>query len=48
VFVPLAAGVTLLGLLGAGGLHPDVVAYATGFASGLALGAGTRAPGGEP
>jgi membrane associated rhomboid family serine protease len=39
VFVPLAAGATLLALFGAGGLHTDVVAHATGFAAGLALGA---------
>jgi rhomboid protease GluP len=39
VFVPLAAGVTLLGLFGAGGLRTDVVAHATGFAAGLILGA---------
>jgi len=39
VFVPLAAGATLLGLFGAGGLQTDVVAHATGFAAGLALGA---------
>jgi membrane associated rhomboid family serine protease len=37
VFVPLAAGVALLGLFGAGGLHTDVVAHATGFAAGLAM-----------
>jgi membrane associated rhomboid family serine protease len=39
LFVPLAAGVTLLGLFGAGGLRTDVVAHATGFAAGLILGA---------
>ena len=39
VFVPLAAGVTLLGLFGAGGLHTDVMAHATGFVAGLVLGA---------
>ena len=38
VFVPLAAGVTLLGLFGAGGLRTDVVAHVTGFAAGLVLG----------
>ncbi len=38
VLVPLAAGVALLGLFGAGGLHADVTAHATGFAAGLALG----------
>ena len=36
--VPLAAGVALLGLYGTGGLHTDLTAHATGFASGLALG----------
>jgi len=41
VFVPLAAGVTLLGLFGAGGMRTDVVAHATGFAAGLVLGAST-------
>lgn len=40
VFVPLASGITLLGLFGAGGLHTDVVAHATGFAAGFVLGAG--------
>jgi len=39
VSVPLAAGVTLLGLFGAGGLHTDVMAHATGFVAGLVLGA---------
>jgi membrane associated rhomboid family serine protease len=39
VFVPLAAGATLLGLFGAGGFRTDVLAHATGFAAGLALGA---------
>jgi membrane associated rhomboid family serine protease len=39
LLVPLAAGVTLLGLFGAGGLRTDVVAHATGFAAGLVLGA---------
>jgi membrane associated rhomboid family serine protease len=39
VLVPLAAGVALLGLFGAGGLHTDVVAHATGFGAGLVLGA---------
>jgi membrane associated rhomboid family serine protease len=48
---PLAAGMALLGLYGAGGLNIDVGAHAAGFASGLALGfaAGTAAPrAGEP
>jgi membrane associated rhomboid family serine protease len=39
VLVPLAAGVALLGLFGAGGLHTDVVAHANGFGAGLVLGA---------
>jgi rhomboid protease GluP len=38
VFAPLAAGITLLGLFGAGGLHIDVGAHATGFAAGLIWG----------
>jgi membrane associated rhomboid family serine protease len=38
VFAPLAAGVTLLGLFGAGGLHIDVGAHSTGFAAGLIWG----------
>jgi rhomboid protease GluP len=38
LFVTLAAGVTLLGLYGAGGTHTDVGAHVTGFAAGLALG----------
>ena len=42
VFVPLAAGATLLGLFGAGGLHTDVVAHVTGFAAGLAFGGTIR------
>lgn len=37
-FVPLAAGLTMLGLFGAGGLQIDVVAHATGFTVGVALG----------
>lgn len=45
MIVPLAAGVGVLGLFGAGGVEIDVLAHATGFASGLALGAiATRAP----
>jgi membrane associated rhomboid family serine protease len=40
VLAPLGAGVALLGLFGAGGLHTDVMAHATGFAAGLFLGAG--------
>jgi rhomboid protease GluP len=38
IFVPLAAGLTVLGLLGAGGQRVDVGAHLTGFAAGLALG----------
>ena len=38
VFVPLAAGLTLLGLFGAGNLRTDVGAHVTGFAAGLLLG----------
>lgn len=38
VFVPLAAGATLLGLFGAGGMEVDVGAHFTGFASGVLLG----------
>lgn len=41
VFGPLAAGTTLLGLLGAGGLHTDVGAHLAGFAAGLILGFAT-------
>jgi membrane associated rhomboid family serine protease len=46
VFAPLAAGITLLGLFGAGGLHVDVGAHATGFAAGLLWGfvAGATSP----
>jgi len=38
VFVPLAAGLTLLGLFGAGDMRTDVGAHVTGFAAGLVLG----------
>jgi rhomboid protease GluP len=38
MFVPLAAGLTVLGLYGAGGMHVDVLAHLMGFASGLGLG----------
>ncbi len=38
VFGPLAAGLTLLALFGAGGLHTDVGAHATGFSAGFVLG----------
>lgn len=35
---PLAAGLTLLGLFGAGGMQTDVVAHLTGFTAGMVLG----------
>lgn len=35
LFTPLAAGLTLLGLFGAGELHTDVAAHACGFAAGV-------------
>jgi rhomboid protease GluP len=38
MFVPLAAGLALLGLYGAGGLHTDVGAHVSGFMAGLAFG----------
>ena len=38
LFVPLASGLVVLGLFGAGGIEIDVLAHATGFAAGLALG----------
>jgi rhomboid protease GluP len=38
MFVPLAAGIALLGLFGAGGPHTDVGAHLAGFTAGLALG----------
>jgi len=38
VLGPLAAGLTLLGLYGAGEAHTDVGAHLTGFAAGLVLG----------
>ena len=38
VFAPLAAGVTLLALFGAGGRETDVGAHLAGFAAGLVLG----------
>lgn len=46
MLVPLAAGLAVLGLLGAGGVNIDVLAHATGFVSGLALGlaVGAAAP----
>jgi len=47
VLAPLAAGMALLGLYGAGGLNIDVGAHAAGFLAGLALGfvSWTPAPG---
>lgn len=38
MFVPLAAGLALLGLYGAGGQHTDVGAHVTGFLAGLGFG----------
>jgi membrane associated rhomboid family serine protease len=38
VFVPLAAGLTVLGLYGAGGVRIDVLAHIAGFVAGLLLG----------
>ena len=38
LFAPLAAGLTVLALYGAGGQEVDVVAHLTGFAAGLTLG----------
>ncbi len=38
LFVPVAAGLTVLGLYGAGDQRVDVVAHVTGFAAGLILG----------
>jgi membrane associated rhomboid family serine protease len=38
LFVPLAAGLTVLALHGAGGNQTDVVAHVTGFAAGLIMG----------
>lgn len=38
LFPPLAAGLVLLGLFGAGELHTDVAAHACGFAAGLICG----------
>jgi len=44
--LPLAAGVAVLGLFGAGGVNIDVLAHATGFGAGLLLGflTSARAP----
>ena len=44
VFAPLAAGLTLLALFGAGGLHTDVGAHLAGFAAGLGLGFAAALP----
>lgn len=38
LFVPLATGLTVLGLYGAGGQQVDVLAHLTGFAAGLGVG----------
>lgn len=38
MFTPLAAGIAVLGLLGAGGVNIDVLAHATGFMAGLIAG----------
>ncbi len=38
MFVPLGAGVSVLALYGAGGVHIDVVAHLTGFIAGLLIG----------
>ncbi|HVS52131.1 MAG TPA: rhomboid family intramembrane serine protease [Opitutaceae bacterium] len=38
ILIPLAAGLAVLGLYGAGGMQVDVLAHATGFAAGLLLG----------
>lgn len=48
MLVPLSAGLAVLGLFGAGGVNIDVLAHATGFASGLVAGfiAFTARPGG--
>ncbi len=42
LFVPFAAGFTVLALHGAGGLNIDVGAHVTGFAAGLAVGFGAE------
>lgn len=44
MFVPFAAGLTVLGLYGAGGVHVDVLAHLTGFAAGLGLGFAAALP----
>ena len=38
MFIPLAAGLTVLGLYGAGGVHVDVFAHLSGFTAGLIVG----------
>jgi membrane associated rhomboid family serine protease len=38
LWVPLASGLAVLGLFGAGGVNIDVLAHATGFGAGLAMG----------
>jgi membrane associated rhomboid family serine protease len=38
VFIPLASGVALLGIFGAGGVNADIAAHASGFGMGLAIG----------
>jgi rhomboid protease GluP len=40
--VPLAAGLAVLGLFGAGGVNIDVLAHATGFVAGLVVGIVSR------
>jgi membrane associated rhomboid family serine protease len=42
--IPLAAGLAVLGLFGAGGVNIDVLAHATGFGSGLLIGFVTGGP----
>ena len=47
MLVPLGAGLAVLGLFGAGDVHIDVLAHATGFGAGLGAGFvadGTPAP----
>lgn len=48
MFVPFAAGLTVLGLYGAGGVHVDVLAHLTGFVAGLALGFVAALPSASP
>lgn len=50
VLAPLAAGIALLGLFGAGGFQVDIGAHACGFAAGIAWGfaAGIPGSGDEP